>query len=550
MPRVIPSKELIMLDFTGERYMTNLDLPEISYEHWHRYIWLQKLVANKQVLDVACGEGYGSRLLAEVAKHVIGVDVSEDTVTYASSKYLRANLEFRHGSAADIPIDGEQLFDIIISFETIEHLDEPDQHKFMAEAKRLLRPDGLLFISTPNRLLYSDIPKYANEFHRREFYPQEFIRFLKSYFTSMHVFAQRVYPVSYLWPLEKGEPIVDEYQLEFVGSHFQPVYGDKKEGVFLVIACTNASDSTISTLSRQSLLIDISDQAIGQRKALVEEQDVAIKRLRQWIDERDQHLEQNKIDIATIFAKHTDDISAFNTWIAERDARLAKQENDINALNTWIAERDARLAKQEDDINVLNTWIAEHNLLLNEQQHVIVTLETALAERDVHLAELGHQILEQDAYIARQSEKLLSEGRDHQVEQAHAQILMLQAQLEQIQHSVGWKLLLPLWRLHDRLLPPHSVGSKVLRAAWRSGEVIRSSGIKGFVRHTAMKVSNRPNPLPHISTSNSNITSAKINDYEQWITENEPDTSALLQQTNVSHHWERMPTLSQQCCKR
>ena len=90
------------LPWTGERYVPQIG-GEIELEHVHRYLWAQQFSRGKRVLDIACGEGYGSEILARFAAHVIGVDLSEDTVVHASRKYCRKNLEFLVGSATRYP---------------------------------------------------------------------------------------------------------------------------------------------------------------------------------------------------------------------------------------------------------------------------------------------------------------------------------------------------------------------------------------------------------------------------------------------------------------
>src|SRR4051812_40106490 len=119
------------MEFTGERYLPELDMPEISYEHWHRYLYASQFVAGKTVLDVASGEGFGSDLLAQTASSVVGVHIDQVSVTYASSRYVRDNLRFLQGTAEAIPISGEHLFDVVVSFETIEHLGSTEQVAFM-----------------------------------------------------------------------------------------------------------------------------------------------------------------------------------------------------------------------------------------------------------------------------------------------------------------------------------------------------------------------------------------------------------------------------------
>ena len=106
----------------AERYLPQMTGAHISYEHWHRYLFAARLVAGKAVLDVACGEGYGSRLLAETAASVVGVDVDPAAVRDAAASYPAWNLTFLCGPAELIPVEGEHVFDVIVSFETLEHL--------------------------------------------------------------------------------------------------------------------------------------------------------------------------------------------------------------------------------------------------------------------------------------------------------------------------------------------------------------------------------------------------------------------------------------------
>jgi ubiquinone/menaquinone biosynthesis C-methylase UbiE len=93
------------MDFTGERYLSDMDQPEISYEHWHRYLYATQFVKDKVVLDIACGEGYGAFTLAKHANKVIGVDIAQEAISYAASKYFCENLELRLGSATAIPVE-------------------------------------------------------------------------------------------------------------------------------------------------------------------------------------------------------------------------------------------------------------------------------------------------------------------------------------------------------------------------------------------------------------------------------------------------------------
>ncbi|HEX4591096.1 MAG TPA: class I SAM-dependent methyltransferase, partial [Gemmataceae bacterium] len=249
------------MEFTGERYVPDLDWPEISYEHWHRYLFARDHADGKVVLDVASGEGYGAARLAEVAARVVGVDADPAAVKHAALTYHRDNLEFRTGAAEKIPVDGEAVFDLVVSFETIEHLDAEAQEQFGAEVKRLLKPDGRLIVSTPNKRTYTDVPSYSNPFHRREFYEDEFAEVLRRRFRHVRLLAQRVYPVSYLWPVGSNGCPIHEKQLGFDGGRFGPTDGDRKESLYLIAVCSDAD----LPLPDGSVLLDTSERATRHR---------------------------------------------------------------------------------------------------------------------------------------------------------------------------------------------------------------------------------------------------------------------------------------------
>ena len=176
------------LEWTGERYLPEV-AGQIALEHVHRYLCARAYCRGKAVLDVASGEGYGSALLAASAERVIGVDLAAEAVAHAQARYRRPNLEFRQGSCIAIPLP-DASFDVVVSFETIEHI---DQHEAMlAEIKRVLKPDGLLIISSPEKREYSDIPNYKNAFHVKELYRNEFEALMAKYFANHVTLGQRV----------------------------------------------------------------------------------------------------------------------------------------------------------------------------------------------------------------------------------------------------------------------------------------------------------------------------------------------------------------------
>lgn len=163
---------------TGER-LEFYNFSDVTVEHLHRYAIANDFVKNKIVLDIASGEGYGSYILSKNALEVIGVDIDKETVFDAQKKYLNDNLTFKIGSADNIPVDSDSI-DIVVSFETIEH---HDKHEGMLlEIKRILKPDGILIMSSPDKKYYSDLTGQKNPFHVKELYFDEFKNLVNSHF--------------------------------------------------------------------------------------------------------------------------------------------------------------------------------------------------------------------------------------------------------------------------------------------------------------------------------------------------------------------------------
>ena len=176
------------LPFTGERFVPGTP-GEIWVEHWHRYHFAARWARGKRVLDVACGEGYGSALLARHAAHVTGVDVSPDAIAHAGREYAKlGNARFVRASCTAMPLLDASI-DLAVSFETLEHI--AGQEAFLDELARVLTPGGLLVLSCPNKLEYPDRRSFSNEFHVKELYREELAALLAPRFPRADWYAQR-----------------------------------------------------------------------------------------------------------------------------------------------------------------------------------------------------------------------------------------------------------------------------------------------------------------------------------------------------------------------
>ena len=173
---------------SGERFMPRWTGP-MAWEHVHRYLFARDHVQGRRVLDIASGEGYGAALLAETADRVVGIDISCMATAYARARYDQPNLTFLAGTCTALPLQTGSI-DVAVSFETIEHV--ADHAAMLQELVRVLRPGGLLIMSSPDKLEYGDKPDYRNPFHLRELYRCEFFGLIGRYFANHVELGQRL----------------------------------------------------------------------------------------------------------------------------------------------------------------------------------------------------------------------------------------------------------------------------------------------------------------------------------------------------------------------
>ena len=176
---------ILLRSMYPERIIPDNTEPGIVATHLVRYAFALPYVRGGSVLDAACGVGYGSAFLADTATHVTGVDSDEETIEYARRRYGAANVEFRPGDVCRLP-DADGSYDAVCSFETIEHVDEPE--RAIAEFARVLRPGGVLVISTPNAPSTTRQP--ANPFHQIEWSAADFAQLLATSFVEVELYGQ------------------------------------------------------------------------------------------------------------------------------------------------------------------------------------------------------------------------------------------------------------------------------------------------------------------------------------------------------------------------
>ena len=399
-----------MLEWTGERYLPWLDDPSIGYEHLHRYAYATQFAANKKVLDLACGEGYGSRLLARSAESVVGIDIDEDAIRHASNKYMKSNLKFKKGSITDIPIEGRDIFDVIVCFEALEHIE--DHEKLLQEAKRLLTPDGLFVVSTPNKWAYSDEPKYENPFHVHELYLDEFTELLKKYFKQVKILGQRIYCNSTIWPVfSRGHSELAEYVIERNPREFAFVEGDKRIPLYFIAL---ASDADVNESA--SNLVDISNELLTQKNRA--------------------------------FAVAHDNLE--NTIKAQQQALVEKE----GQLGQFAAERE----QYAQEVVKLGAVVQSHQQLLAEKEQQLGQFAAEREQYSQEVVKLRNVVDGQQQTLSEKDQQLQEVSVEHQrlvqaLEQKSQQLTEQETALLRIYQSHGWKALALYYKLRNGMLP-------------------------------------------------------------------------------------------------
>lgn len=143
-------------------------------QHLKPYEFIKEEATGKRVLEVGCGDGYGSAYLAKVAAEVIGIDYEQDVIAQAQGKYRAPNLSFLYMPATELEFR-DNSFDIICAFQVIEHILEEKLLQFLSEVKRVLKEEGRFYLSTLNlehalksALTYKKNPAHCKEFRLKE----------------------------------------------------------------------------------------------------------------------------------------------------------------------------------------------------------------------------------------------------------------------------------------------------------------------------------------------------------------------------------------------
>lgn len=421
------------MEFTGERFIPTLEERQIRYEHLQRYLSVQDLVKGKIVVDAAAGEGYGSYILSESAESVTGIDIDEGTIKEAQRKYLKPNLEYKTGSIESLPFLNNSI-DVLVSFETIEHVEESLQYKFLSEIQRVLKPDGLLIISTPNKTIYSDLREYSNPFHIKEFYADEFEAFLKGFFPFVQIYHQKN-EVSSILTQFQGEEKIRQLNLEGDGIH--------TSGMYLIAVCGKQQFGSLSLGSsllfpneyQQMIerILSLQDE-VNERNAHVKKLDEHIKELIESIhyyQNKEIYYEQN----IEQYRKSVGELEMSELLLKKKLQKLQEEVSTAEEIIKGQAVRLFDLHKKETELN---------SIIETLQNEVVQTIEKSSGQ----LNQKNEELRNKQSHI----EELLNQER----------------RLKNILESDGWKLLTRYYKTRDAFFPSNSKRKLLSKLVFRT----------------------------------------------------------------------------------
>ena len=399
-----------MLEWTGERFLPWHEDAALAVEHLHRYVYASRLAQGKCVLDIGSGEGYGSAILAAHAASVIGVDLDAAAVAHARRKYGNTNLDFLMASAPELPFP--RRFDLAVCFEVLEHLE--NQTDLVAEIRRVLTPEGLLIVSTPDKRAYAAETGFDNPFHVHELYLEEFEELLRDQFPQVRMLGQELRYGSRIRLMDTNKASDStEFQVRRHPEGF--VVDDKRTDRPLYYVALGAGNQVSVPLPPNSLLTD-ADNAIGGRS----------KRIELELAERVEEADHYRRDIDW----QREQFATLEATLEARNEALDWQREQIATLEATLRARNEALDWQREQIATLEATLRARNEALDWQREQIATLEATLRARNEALDWQREQIATLEATLRARNEAL-----DWQREQ----IATLEATLEARNEALDWQ---------------------------------------------------------------------------------------------------------------
>lgn len=327
----------LRMEFTGERVVPGRVNEDLWAEHVARYAFAAQLAAGKRVLDAGCGTGYGAAELAQGGAAVVAVDVAfleawQDVGT-AGPRYCQASVEALPFAAAS--------FDLIVAFEVIEHL--RDWRALVREARRVLAPEGLFLVSTPNRTYYAESrgAEGPNPFHVHEFEFEEFRAALQEFFPKVDVWVQNRLE-AFVFDGGAGGPL----------QGFAARGGEREEAHFFIGVCGVEAAPDLQPfvyVPRAANLLRERERHIRKLEEDVERQIAEHAKLQQLHQGLTEHLEQQNrwaLDLERNWRSAQERIVQLQD---ELEAKVTAYERKVAELESEAMQMVAQLAARAEE---------------------------------------------------------------------------------------------------------------------------------------------------------------------------------------------------------
>lgn len=416
------------LPFTGERYVPGIE-GHIELEHRHRYYLARRLAAGKRVLDIACGEGYGSDILAESAVEVVGIDIDAESIAHAQAKYPRKNLSFLTGNCEHVPLP-DQCVDLVVSFETLEHTSEHE--KMLSEIRRVLTPDGVLILSSPNKIIYLAADNLPNPFHKKELDLPEFRELAGRYFQNVRILGQRVAYGSLIAPMAGQASHTDLFAV-----HGDPIWeggGPEQWWRYFVVVATNGNLPELhSGLLGFAAHEEYHNGIIGELRNAVAEREASLAGIRELLVQRDERI----LGLVREIAEQDRRFSAVKAQIIDHDESIVALRSRIDESDRIICENNRLISLAQQRCEHRDATIGSLAGSLAQRDQRVSDLEVKTAEHLRQISIMRAEIARRDDSIATLQSEI--DRRGESIKSLKAEIKNLSGELQNVRAGAQWK---------------------------------------------------------------------------------------------------------------
>ena len=378
-------RSLGLSEFTGERVIPGLVDDNLFNEHLARYRFAARFSEGAHVLDAGCGSGYGIAEFSQAAS-VTAFDVAAEAVAHARENFSRPGVRFLQASCDSLPF-ADASFDLLTAFEVIEHLERWPQ--LLTEAARVLRPSGVLLVSTPNQSYYAESRAAAgpNPFHCHEFEYAEFEAALYA-----------VFPHVRLWTQNHAEAIVFAPAHPSGGTLDAPGNAAPETAHFFLAACSHSSlaandvhawlPSTANLLREREHHIAKLEGELAKKDAWLgqltadhsrlqlthEETLVELRQRNDWAARLNDEIMKGRLAIAELQGEaeiRLGWIHDLETAIAQGTAEIARLRTEVASRTAWAMSLEEQLDIKTRHVQLQAAEIGEHQEHLNRQSQLL-----------------------------------------------------------------------------------------------------------------------------------------------------------------------------------